>query len=36
MGPGEVFGEMAAIDETPRSATVGALEITAYVAILRS
>jgi nucleotide-binding universal stress UspA family protein len=35
MGPGEVFGEMAVIDEHPRSATVRALEATECVAIRR-
>jgi nucleotide-binding universal stress UspA family protein len=36
MGPGEVFGEMAVIDEHPRSATVRALEATECVAIRRA
>jgi nucleotide-binding universal stress UspA family protein len=35
LGPGEVFGEMAVIDEHPRSATVRALEETECVAIRR-
>jgi nucleotide-binding universal stress UspA family protein len=35
MGQGEVFGEMAVIDEHPRSATVRALETTECVAIRR-
>ena len=35
MGPGEIFGEMAVIDEHPRSATVRALEATECVAIRR-
>ncbi|HSF28933.1 MAG TPA: universal stress protein [Candidatus Tectomicrobia bacterium] len=36
MGPGEVFGEMAVIDEHPRSATVRAIETTECVAIRRA
>jgi CRP/FNR family transcriptional regulator len=36
MGAGEVFGEMAVIDEHPRSATVRALEATECVAIRRA
>jgi nucleotide-binding universal stress UspA family protein len=36
MGPGEVFGEMAVIDEHPRSATVRALEATECVTIRRA
>jgi nucleotide-binding universal stress UspA family protein len=36
MGPGEFFGEMAMIDDHPRSATVRAIENTECVALRRS
>ena len=35
MGPGEVFGEMALLDEFPRSATVRAVEPTTALGIQR-
>ena len=36
MGPGEIFGEMAMIDDHPRSATVRALEAAECVGLRRS
>ena len=36
MGRGEIFGEMAMIDEHPRSATVRALEATECVGLRRA
>ena len=36
MGPGEIFGEMAMIDDHPRSATVCALDATECVGLRRS
>jgi CRP-like cAMP-binding protein len=35
MGPGEFFGEMALMEETPRSATVTALERTRCLQLVR-
>ena len=36
VGPGDPFGEMAIVDESPRTARVGALEESELVAIDRT
>jgi len=36
MGPGEVFGEMAALTEMPRSATVEAVDVVTTLVVTRS
>ena len=35
MGPGEVFGEMALLDEFPRSVTIRAIEPTTCLGVMR-